>query len=75
MTNQQTYARRSNAKRAAIADLGKEAAEGRDYQITKGQDGRFGYQRVVGATKPDTCTKGHSGTSTPCQGKEARVAP
>ncbi len=54
MTNQQTYTSRSNAKRAARADLAKDAVEGRDYEITKHQDGRFGYQRVVSATKPDT---------------------
>ncbi len=69
MTNQQTYARRSNAKRAAVADLGKDAVEGRDYQITKGQDGRFGYQRVVSATKPDKCAKGHRGTRPPAKAK------
>ena len=69
MTNQQTYARRSNAKRAACADLGRDAVEGRDYEITKGQDGRFGYQRVVSATKPDTGTKGHSGTRPPAKAK------
>ncbi len=62
MTNQQTYTSRSNAKRAATANLGKDAAEGRGYEITKRQDGRFGYQRVVSATKPDTGTKGGSGT-------------
>ena len=51
MTKQQTYARRSNAKRAAVADLGKDAVEGRDYEITKRQDGRFGYLCLVPATK------------------------
>ncbi len=30
MTNQQTYTSRSNAKRAALADLGKDTVEGRD---------------------------------------------
>ncbi len=69
MTNQQTYTSKSNAKRAAVADLGKDAVEGRDYQITKGQDGRFGYQRVVGATKPDTGTKGGNGTHPPAKAK------
>ena len=44
MTNQQTYTSKSNAKRAARADLGKDAVEGRDYQITKGQGGRFSYR-------------------------------
>ena len=43
MTNQQTYTSRSNAKRAARADLGKDAAEGQDYQINKHQNGRFAY--------------------------------
>ena len=62
MTNQQTYTSRSNAKRAAVADLGKDAVEGRDYDITRHQDGRFVYQCVVSATKPDTGTKGGSGT-------------
>ncbi|GEM_PF-5971284 len=62
MTKQQTYARRSNAKRAAVADLGKDAVEGRDYEITKRQDGRFAYQRVVRTTKPDTGAKGSTGT-------------
>ena len=41
MTNQQTYTSRSNAKRAAIADLGKDAVEGQDYAITKRQGGRL----------------------------------
>ena len=69
MTIQQTYTSRSNAKRAACADLGKDAVEGRDYEITKHQDGRFGYQRVVSATKPDTCAKGGSGTHPPAKAK------
>ena len=69
MTNQQTYTSRSNAKRAAVADLGKDAVEGRNYQITKGQDGRFGYQCVISATKPDTGTKGGSGTHPPAKAK------
>ncbi len=30
MTTQQTYARKPNAKRAARADLGKDAVEGRN---------------------------------------------
>ena len=37
----QTYTRRQNAKRAVVADRGKEAVEGADYQITKLSDGRF----------------------------------
>ena len=69
MTNQQTYTSRSNAKRAARADLGKGAVEGRDYEITKHQDGRFAYHRVVSATKPDTCAKGGSGTRPPAKVK------
>ncbi len=69
MTNQQTYTSRSNAKRAAIADLGKDAVEGRDYEITKGQDGRFVYHRVISATKPDTGTKGGNGTRPPTKAK------
>ena len=31
MTTQQTYTRRSNAERAALANLGKHAVVGRDY--------------------------------------------
>ena len=62
MTNQQTYTSRSNAKRAALADLGKDAVEGQDYQITKHQNGRFAYRRAVGGTKPDTCAKGSTDT-------------
>ncbi len=69
MTNQQTYTSRSNAKRAALADLGKDAVEGRDYQITKHQNGRFAYQRAVGATKPDKCAKVDSGTRPPTKAK------
>ena len=69
MTNQQTYTSRSNAKRAALADLGKDAAEGQDYQITKHQNGRFAYQRAVGATKPDKCAKGRPGTQPPAGAK------
>ena len=69
MTNQQTYTSRSNAKRAARADLGKDAVEGQDYQITKHQNGRFSYQRVVRATKPDTCAKGRTGTQPPAKAK------
>ncbi len=69
MTEQQTYTSRSNAKRAAHADLGKDGVEGRDYAVTKRQDGRFAYQRVVSATKPDTGTKGGSGTRPPAKAK------
>ncbi len=69
MTNQQTYTSRSNAKRAAVADLGKDAVEGHDYEITKRQDGRFVYHRVVSATKPDTGTKGGNGTRPPAKAK------
>ena len=69
MTNQQTYTSRSHAKRAARADLAKDAAEGRDYQITKGQDGRFAYQHIVSATKPDMCAKGGTGTQPPAKAK------
>ena len=69
MTNQQTYARKLNAKRAALADLGKDAVEGRDYQITKGQDGRYSYQRIVRATKVDTGAKGSTGTRPPTKAK------
>ena len=65
MTNQQTYISRSNAKRAARADLGKDADEGRDYQITKHQNGRFAYRRAVGTTRPDSGTIGSSGTRPP----------
>ncbi len=69
MTNQQTYTSKSNAKRAARADPGKDAVEGRDYQITKHQNGRFAYQRVVRTTKRDTCAKGGSGTRPPAKAK------
>ncbi len=69
MTNQQTYTSKSNAKRAACADLGKDTVEGRDYEITKRQDGRFSYQRVGSATKPDTGTKGGNGTRPPAKAK------
>ncbi len=69
MTNQQTYTSKSNATRAACADLGKDAVEGHDYEITKRQDSRFNYQRVVSATKPDTGTKGGSGTRPPAKAK------
>ena len=69
MTNQQTYTSRSNAKRAACADLGKDTVEGRDYEITKHQDGRFAYQHIVSTTKPDTGTKGGSGTRPPAKAK------
>ena len=69
MTNQQTYTSRSNAKRAVLADLGKNAVEGQDYQITKCQDGRSAYQRVVSATKLDTGAKGHRGPRPPAKAK------
>jgi len=69
MTNQQTYISRSNAKRAARADLGKDADEGRDYQITKHQNGRFAYRRAVGTTRPDSGTIGGSGTRPPATAK------
>jgi len=69
MTEQQTYTSRSNAKRAAIADLGKDGVEGRDYAVTKRQDGRFAYQRVVSATKPDAGTRGGNGTRPPAKAK------
>ena len=69
MTNQQTYTSRSNANRAARADLGNEAVEGHDYQITKHQNGRFAYRRAVGGTKPDTGAKGRTGTQPPARAK------
>ncbi len=69
MTKQQTFTSKSNAKRAARADLGKDAVEGRDYQITKHQNGRFAYQRAVGATKRDKCAKGRPGTQPPARAK------
>ncbi len=69
MTNQRTYTSRSNAKRAARADLGKGAVEGRDYEITKRQDGRYSYRRVVSATKPDTRAKDPSSTHPPAKAK------
>ena len=69
MTNQQTYTSRSNAKRAARADLCKSAVEGHDYEITKGQDGRYSYRRVVRATTPDTGSKGRTGVQPPATAK------
>ena len=69
MTNQQTYTSKSNARRAARADLGKDVVEGRDYEIVTRQDGRYSYQRVVSATKTDKCAKGGSGTRPPAKAK------
>ena len=31
----QTYTRKSNAQRAAVADLGNDAVEGQDYEIQR----------------------------------------
>ena len=64
MTIKQSYTRRQNAKRAAIADLGKEAVEGTDYTITKLPDSRYAYAAVKPATRPDKAATRRSGTET-----------
>ncbi len=52
-TRLQAYSRKSAAKRAATADLGKDAVEGRDYVIERQLDGRYAYRRVSTPTKPE----------------------
>ena len=36
-----TFSSKSNAKRAALLQLGKVAVEGRDYTVSEGADGRW----------------------------------
>ncbi len=66
----QIYSKRSNARRAAVADLGKEAVEGIDYEIIKQAPARFVYKPVSAPTK---VTSG-SGTERPPKGKTATTA-
>ncbi len=49
----QAYGRKAGARRAAIADFGKDAVEGRDFVIERRFDGRYAYRRIKAATKPD----------------------
>ena len=55
----QTYTRKSNAQRAAVADLGKDAVEGQDYEIQRQPDGRYTYAM----TKPDKGDAGQTGAT------------
>jgi len=65
----QTYTRKSNAQRAAVADLGKDAVEGRDYEIQRQPDGRYTYA----TTKPDTGDAGETGATPPARPQRASV--
>ena len=56
MPTMQAYSRKSGARRAAVADLGKHAVEGRDYAIERQLNGRYTYRRVGTPTKPDIAT-------------------
>jgi len=47
----QTYTRKASARRAALADLGKGAVEGTDFNIYGRENGRYAYQRLSGATQ------------------------
>ena len=46
MMTKQTYHSQASARRAAVADLGKGAEEGRDYTISRLDEGRYMYRRV-----------------------------
>ena len=65
----QTYTRKSNAQRAASADLGKDAVEGRDYEVQRQPDGRYTYAM----TKPDTAQTGQTGATPPAKPPRAAV--
>ena len=56
MRTMQAYSRKSGARRAAVADLGKDAVEGRDFVIERQLDGRYTYRRLNTPTKPDIAT-------------------
>ena len=45
MDGKQTYTRKSNARRAALADFGDKAVEGRDYTISCLANGRYLYKQ------------------------------
>ncbi len=53
MRTMQAYSRKSGARRAAVADLGKDAVEGRDFVIERQLNGRYTYRRVDTPTSPD----------------------
>ncbi len=63
MRNMQAYSRKSGARRAAVADLGKDAVEGRDFVIERQLNGRYTYRRVGTPIKPDIATTRPEGRS------------
>ncbi len=67
MRTMQAYSRKSGARRAAIADLGKDAVEGRDFVIERQLNGRHTYRRVDNPTKPDIATTRPEGRSAGAQ--------
>ncbi len=56
MRTMQAYSRKSGARRAAVADFGKDAVEGRDYVIERQLNGRYTYRWLNTPTKPDIAT-------------------
>ncbi len=56
MRNMQAYSRKSGARRAAVADLGRDAVEGRDFVIERQLNGRHTYRRLNTPTKADIAT-------------------
>ena len=69
MNIQQTYSRKANARRAALADLGKHAVEDQDYQIQRLATGRYTY----GPTTADKGEAGQQGESPPAKRQRATV--
>ena len=56
MHTMQANSRKAGARRAAVADLGKDVVEGRDYVIERQLSGRYTYRRVGTPTMPDIAT-------------------
>ena len=64
MTVVQPYARLSNARNAAVAQLGKNAVEGTHYEVKRLEDGRFTYRLLQPEKGPTGAEQG--------KGKERR---
>ncbi len=58
MTEIQTYARQSNARNAAVAQLGKDAVEGTHYELKRLEDGRFTYHPLKPENSPTGAEQG-----------------
>jgi hypothetical protein len=56
MHTMQAYSRKAGGRRAAVADLGKNVVEGRDYVIERQLNGRYTYRPVSRPISPDIAT-------------------